>query len=380
MTSFAPYDDPALAARTRGWMQSTAPVAAPERLVFGVMDEVERSPRQRRAALAGLPILTGVARYAALTVVITIGVAAGIMVSRNVENVGGPTPPPTPTPALEFIGELSLDGRLLASDTSRAWVVTGTRQLIPIDAAGATGEAIDLTFMPADLAAVTDSSLDYGGPETVWLVAPDTDLLRVDPTVGEFAAAQGASGARLALGAGAAWISRADAVVEVDAAFMTLRGTVAVPGHRVDDPVVVVNDEAWVADATGIARLDPSTGGPLGRIPVVATDLVVARGLVWAAEGRRLRAINPDSGEVSATATLPLDIAPIVALATHGDLIWLATEAGPGGPLLIGVDAATGRTISLTPLTAPTISIAVVGNQVWTLDAAGHIGRFEPGP
>jgi hypothetical protein len=88
--------------------------------------------------------------------------------------------------------------------------------------------------------------------------------------------------------------------------------------------------------------------------------------------------IDPGSGLAAITAALPT-ATDIVGMATHGNVIWLATAPGSRGPLLVGVDPATGQAISVTPLTTPAISVAVFGNQVWTLDAAGNVGRYEPG-
>ena len=372
------YDDPALAARTRAWMQSAAPVAAPERIVFSIMDEVDRLPRQRRLGRPALPLLGGVARYAALTLVITIGVTAGILVSRNLESVGGSPPPPTPTPSLRFLGPASGDGALLTSDQGSAWLVTREGQLVPIDSDGAAGESISLTFTPSDLISSNGSSGAYGGPGTVWLVAPDTNLLRFDSAVGEFVAARDVTGARVVLGADAAWVSRPGEVLKVNAGFMTLVSTLALPGHRAEDPMLVVGNSLWVADASGIERLDVSSGSRGTRIANMANELVAANGLVWAAAGPNLVGIDPGSGLVAITAALPT-ATDIVGMATHGNVIWLATAPGSRGPSLVGVDPATGEAISVTPLSTPAISIAVVGNQVWTLDAAGNVGRYEPG-
>jgi len=371
------YDDPALAARTRAWMRSAAPVAAPERVVFSVMDEVDRLPRQRGLGRPALPLLGGVARYAALTLVITIGVTAGILVSRNLESVGA-SPPPTPTPSLRYLGPASGDGALLTGDQGSAWLVTRARQLVPIDPDGSAGEPISLTFAPSDIITSNGSSGDYGGPRTVWLVAPDTNLLRFDPTVGEFVAARGATGTRVVLGADAAWVSRPGEVLKVDGGFMTLVSTLVVPGHRAEDPMLVVGNTLWVADPSGIERLDVSSGSRGTRIANTASALVAAHGLVWAAAGPNLVGIDPASGLAAITAALPT-ATDIVGMATHGNVIWLATAPGARGPLLVGVDPATGQAISVTPLTTPAISIAVVANQVWTLDAAGKVGRYEPG-
>lgn len=374
-----PYDDPILAARTRGWMQASAPIAAPERLVFSVMDEVARSPRTRRFGIPAVPILTGVARYAALTLVITIGVAAGILVTRSFEGVGGPTPAPTPTPSLRFVGNVSDHGRLLTNNTNRAWLVTGASELIPIEGDGTPGEPIAIDFAPSDVQTVIDPSRVYGGPETVWLIAPGADLLRVDPTVGEFVAAPGVRGTRVFLGAGAAWVSEAGEIHMVHADTMEVTTTYTVETHRAADAFLVAGGALWVADPAGIERIDIATGNRATRIPGTPAALLAAGDLIWVAQGPRLIGMGTVSGSVVRTVSLPSGAGTIVAMATHGNTVWLATGPGPGGPLLVGVEASTGQVISLTPVPTAPISIAVVGNEVWTLDAAGHVGRFEPG-
>ena len=378
MSRTEPYDDPILAANTRAWMQTAAPVAAPERLVFSVMDEVERSPRVRRLPLLGRPGLVSVGRYIALTLVIAIGVAAGIVISRDVENASQPSPSPTSTPSLRLVGDVASQARLLTSNAVRAWLVNA-RSVIPVAPDGTLGEPISLTFAPADIVARTDQTPAYGGPETVWLVAPDGDLLRVDPTVGEFVATPGVRGSSLALGAGAAWVSRSGEVLKVDAAAMQLLTNVQVPRHLAGDEVFVAGQELWVITSSAIERVDATSGERRPPIPIAATALVAADGLVWAAEGPRLVGVDPTSGTTARSAALPNGIADIAALASHGDVVWLATGSGPSGPLLIGIDAASGRVVSTTSLATPAISIAVVGNQVWTLDAGGRVVRFEPG-
>ena len=142
--------------------------------------------------------------------------------------------------------------------------------------------------------------------------------------------------------------------------------------------MLVDGNSLWVADPSGIERLDVSTGSRGTRIATSASALVAAHGLVWAAAGPKLVGIDPTSGNVAITAALPA-ATDIVGMATHGNVIWLTTAPGPGGSLLVGVDPATGQAISGTPLTTPASAIAVVGNQVWTLDAAGNVGRYEPG-
>jgi hypothetical protein len=325
-----------------------------------------------------MPLLAGFVRYAALTLVITIGVAAGILLTRGVDNVGGPSPAPTPTPSLRFVGVVADDARLLAADTARAWLVTRSEQLIPIANDGTAGEPIEIGFAPSDLDAIRDSAEDYGGPETVWLIAPNADLLRVDPTVGEVFRATGVRGTQISLGSGAAWVSRAGEITKVLPDLVTLT-TSPFAAHRAADPFLVTSGSLWVADASGIERLDPATGRRGDRISGGVAALLEADGLVWAARGARLVAFDPASGEIRHTMPLPNGASNVVAMATHGNTIWLATSTGSQGPLLIGLDAATSQTISLTPLSTPSTSIAVVGNQVWTLDAAGHVGRYEPG-
>ena len=371
------YDDPTLASRVRAWMEVAAPVAAPERLVFSVMDDVQRAPRGRRFAIPGFPIVTGVARYAALTLVITIGVAAGILVSRNLENVGGPTPSPTPVPSLRSLGEITSDGRLLTSGPSGAWLVTGADQLVPIDAEGRLGVPIALDFAPSDIVARVD--LLPAAAERVWLVAPDTDLVRLEPGVGDLAVAEGASGTSVTHGPGVAWVSRAGEVLKVDSGLLTILAIYAVPDHDVGDPMLVVGTTLWVVGASGIERLDSATGDRDARINITASALIGTRGLVWAAQGSGLIAIDATTGQPGRTAQLPSDASDILALATRGETIWVAAESGSGLAWLTSVDAETGQVTSLTPLATPVTSIAVVGNQVWTLDQGGHVDRFEPG-
>ena len=378
MNRAEPYDDPILASRVRSWMETAAPAAAPERLVFSVMDDVERRTR-RHPWRSSRPIFASALRYAALTLVISIGVAGGIILTRGLPSVGGPTAPPSPSapiPSLRSIGGFDTNGRILAGGQGGGWLATASGELVPIDSSTAgLGDPVQIGFVPSDVA--VSVAAGTGGRETVWLVAPDSSLMRLDPFVGELFGARGATGSRIALGAGAAWVGRADAVQRVDLDQLTDLGTFDIHGHRATDPLVAVGSELWVADAPGIDRLDTSSGALGTRIPVTATSLVVARGLVWAAERASLVAIDPGSGDIVRTAALPPDVATIVAVETHGDTLWLAAS-GPSGPLLVGVDPTSGRATTRTQLATPAVSIAVVGNQVWTLDAGGHVDRYAP--
>jgi len=374
------YADPILASRVRSWMEATAPSAAPERLVFRVMDDVERAPR-RGAWVAGRPLLAALARYAALTLVITIGVAGGILLTRGLPNVGGPTAPPSPSraiPSLRSIGGFDTNGRILTGGERGAWLATAAAELTAIDpVTAAPGEPVQLGFVPSDLAV----SIGTGarGGETVWAVAPGHDLLRLDPSVGELYAAGDAAGSRVALGTDAAWVGRQGAVVRIDARLLTNLGSIALPNHRATDPVVVIGDTLWAAEPAGIDRVDVSTGVHATRVSVAPGPLVLAGDVVWAADRGTLHGLDPASGQITRTAALPRGLGAIDAVATHGDTVWVV-GSGPGGPLLVGVDPRTGQAVSQTSLTTPAVSIALVGNQVWTLDSGGHIDRYAPGP
>jgi len=377
MNDIESYDDPKLAASVRAWMQREAPAAAPERLVYSVMDDVGRSPRRRWLGFGGRPLLRAAARYAALTLVIAIGVAAGIALSGRFPSVGGPTPSPTPMPSLRFVGVVADNGRLLASDAERAWLVSSSRELVPIDADGASGASIAIPFMPSDVVTATGRAIPLG-EMTVWLAAPDADLLGVDPSSGELVSTNGARGTRVAVGAGAAWLGAPGQLIKVvlgDDAHRTFQ----VPGHRAEDPILVVGNAVWAATSSGIARLDASAGAEEARIPIDASSMVFARGSVWVAQGSHLIALNPTSGTTSRSVALSSGAGDIVAIATHGGTVWVATAAGLGPPSLIGVDPTTGGVISITTVAAPAESLAVVGSQVWTLDASGQVGRYEPG-
>jgi hypothetical protein len=172
-------------------------------------------------------------------------------------------------------------------------------------------------------------------------------------------------------------VGRQGAVVRIDAASLTSVGSIQVPDHRAADPLVVVGHALWVVDPAGIDRIEVSTGVRATPLSITPSSLIVAGDMVWAADGGMLLGIDPTSGQITRTAALPREVSAIDAVANHGDAVWVAAR-GPGGPLLIGVDPTTGQTEFRTPLTPPAVSIADVGNQVWTLDSHGRIDRYAP--
>src|SRR4029079_2983607 len=140
--------------------------------------------------------------------------SSGIRCAGRLPGVGGPTPSPTPMPSLRFVGVVADNGRLLASDAERAWLVSSSRELVPIDADGASGASIAIPFMPSDVVTATGRAIPLG-EMTVWLAAPDADLLGVDPSSGELVSTNGARGTRVAVGAGAAWLGALGQLIKV---------------------------------------------------------------------------------------------------------------------------------------------------------------------
>lgn len=390
MSASERYADPILAAGVRSWMDAAAPAAAPERLVYAVMDEVERSPRRRGIAFRARPLLTGVVRYAILTMAITVGVAGGILLSRGLPSVG---PPPTQTPAPTGTGQLPsltrsetlpLGGRAIASGGASVWLTTAAGELFQLDPTTATeGDRLPIEPGVTDVAAranLTGKSDSFGSGETVWLVGPDINLLRLDAGVGQTTVAAGVEGTRVAIGGGAVWIGRDAQVLEVDPGLLTVVATFEVAGHPAAAPILVVGDELWVADARTIERFALEGGTHRGTVTVGATALIAAGDLVWAAGASDLVGLEAATGSQRVVAGLPPDVIAITALAAGTDAIWTVIERGTTGSWLVGLDPTDGRATSLTPIDAPVRSIAAIGGSIWTLDESGVLGRYQPAP
>ncbi|HEX3265757.1 MAG TPA: PQQ-binding-like beta-propeller repeat protein [Candidatus Limnocylindrales bacterium] len=372
------YDDPGLARRFREWVDSEAPPAAPERLVFAVMDEVERS-RSRRPAIGRLGFLSNVGQYAALTVVIALGVAIGILATRSVPGPGdrpsaapsGIAPSgasPGVVPSLAAVAAYQLDATAMAADGISLWIATAGGDLIGLDGeSGAEVHRQPIRFAATDLV-VSDG--------LAWAVAPGHDLARIDLATSGITTFPAAGVTRVALSPGLVWMASVGRVVALDQASGATVHDIAVAAHRDTDPIAIVGTEIWVATNAAIQRFDGSSGAAIGSIPGNATDLLEAAGLAWATRGVELARIDPGSAGPTFLEGMPDG----ALLATDGTLLWVAGSVGGGPGELVALDAGNGSVLSRTPISGEVRGLAAANGAVWLATADQRVRRYLGNP
>lgn len=379
MTDRETYRDPGIARRFKDWVDAEAPTAAPERIVFAVMDEVERS-RPRNRAVGPLRLLASVGQYAALTAVIAIGVAIGIVATRTLPGQGqgpGPSPSASPhgaaspgaVPSLATIAAYQIDATTLTTDGGVVWIATAGGDLIGLD--GGTGAELhrqSIGFAAADLA-VADG--------VAWAVARDRDIARVNVATSELSTLPVFGATRLALSRGTVWLGSTGHVVAIDAQTGATVRDIGVAGHRDTDPLVVVGNELWVATNVAIQRFQLASGESIGSVPGDATDLLFAGGAVWATRGGELVRIDP----LAAGSTFLAGMPDGALLAFDGTNVWVGGSIAGGPGTLISVDGATGTVVSRTPFTGEVRGIGAVGGAAWLATAEDQrVHRFMATP
>lgn len=379
MSTREPYADPQLARRFRQWVATEAPAAAPERIVFAVMDEVERS-RPRRPALGSLRLAAGVAQYAALTAVIALGVAIGILATRNVTGPGDSVPPspssrasvgstPSVVPSLSAAAAYPFDVTALTADAGSLWLATAGGDLVQLDAVtGAQRHRLALGF------AATDIAISNGH---AWAVAPGHDMVRVDLTTSALATVPDSAADRVAAGGPAVWAASENRLLGIDPGTLTISHDLAVPGHRALDPVTIAGSEVWVATNAAVLRYDTVSAAQAGSIPGDATDLLEAGGIVWATRGTELVRIVP---ETNATAFIG-GMRDGALLGSDGVVLWLAGSVGGGPGELVAIDVASGAILSRTSIQGEVIGVAGTAGVAWVATSDDQrLRRYLVGP
>jgi hypothetical protein len=381
MTDRETYEDPGLARRFRAWVDEAAPPAAPERIVFAVMDAVERTePARLGRQQRPVRFIAGVAQYAALTLVIAIGVAVGILATRPAPAVGPSATPlpsatsatmsPGPAPSLALGARYQLDVTALTGSDQALWVTTRDGRLVELDAStGGQRVIASLDFQPTQVAVA-------GG--FAWLVAPGHDLERIELQTGEVLTTPSSAAARIVATLDTVWLGTSGRIFALDARDPTVRlGDHQMPGHRDVDPLLVVGTQLWVGTNTSIVRLDAATGAQVGSLAGDATSLAFAGNAVWATRGVELLRIDPPSGSITYIEGMPV----AMDLAVSGNRLWLAGPPGARRGELVEVDLVSGAVLSRTSIESSLVGLAVAGGDVWVAgDQPGPIWRFSPTP
>ena len=390
MTERERYEDPELARRVRAWADETAPPAAPDRLVYGVMDAVERSPRRRGFfGQSRLRLIGTAAWYAALTIVITIGVAAGIVLSRVLPSVAQPgltTAPPgsvttsgAPSPAgsstvilpgpstspLSPAARYDLAPVAIAAGDTSVWIATATARLVELDArTGARRGETALAESPTDIAVA------FGD---VWLVS-SSGLTRLDPSTGATDRLRDAAGDRVTAGGGFIWVSAENVVIRVDPSAFGVAARIAVTGHPAASDVAVVGPEVWVGTNTRIQAFDIPTGHSTRAVSGDATDVVAGGGELWATRGTELVRIDPTSLATTFYEGMP----GAAVLATDGELVWVSGPPGGNTAEVVAVSVADSRIVARATTAGSVNALAAIGRSAWVgTESSPAVVRFE---
>jgi len=381
------YDDPALARRVRAWVKDAAPTTAPERLVYAVMDEVERERPRPRGMLGPIRLGT-LMQYVALTVVIAIGVAAGTLATRQNPSGASPVPSgptaspsgqrPSPVPAppsLPTIGryDISRDPgpSAIGINGSSLWVGTPDGSIVELDAAtGGQVASVSVGFEPTTIAPA-------GG--LLWVGSSGKDLTWVDPVSREVGTISGAGGIYVLPWSGSLLVSRREEFLEVDPSTRRIVGSFPIPGHVASEPGLVVGDELWAGAGARIVRVALPSGTVLGTMPVTASALVAAGDGILAIDAGVLLRVSTSSGPLDAPITILDGLPQPYGVAIAGDRLWVTGPAEGRGGEVVEVDLTAGVVASLTPVGRGTRAIAVVDRSVWVAVDTGALLRLSAG-
>jgi hypothetical protein len=388
MTDDQRYADAALAHAVREWMKESAPTTAPERLVYSIVDEVERSPRRRSSLAIGGVRLQTVWQYVALTVVIAIGVAAGTFFTRqgpSGTHLPSPSPSASPSaspstspraeltpvaalPSLQTIGRYAIavdpGPSAIGVAGSSLWVGLPDKSIVELDPS--TGEELGRAAVGVE--PITIELIDA----LLWLGSDGEDLIWVDPTSREVGAIRGAGGHYILSWGGSLWVSREEEFLQVDPSARKVIGRIAVAGHRASEPGLIVGDELWTGSGPRIVRVALDSGSVQGTIPTTALGLVATSTGVLAvdAAGALLR-ISASTGPLDAPVPVLNGLAESYGQAVDGDRLWAVT----GGDV-VEIDLTAGRFVSRTHVGRGTRAVAVTGRSVWVAVDTGELVRL----
>ena len=252
MNDMPDFDDPAFYGRVRAWAAERRTVdRAPARLADAVMADVEATPRQRRRWPFSTEAWRPLGSYAALTVVVALGVTIGVLLAGQIDTIGQPSNPPTvpssaspsptgsPSPtapgspgavaspvALARLSDLPIQASTLEWDGSSVWVVDHSNTLLELDpTSGSTRRSVTLPRAAIDLLVTADS---------VWAASPDGPLVRVARTDLAITEIDGAVGGALAEGDGTVWLGGLDGIIGISIGDTAVSPRVDVPGRSPD--------------------------------------------------------------------------------------------------------------------------------------------------
>jgi len=360
-----------------------------------------RFQRRRLASRRGRR-LTAAAVAAAAVVAVLVPAAIAGLGGTGASPSGRPAARPAPTLAAgdAVVARIPVaDVISLASYGNDVWALTGTRELVRIDA------RTNVVTLRVPVAGLADDTTVVAGGGALWLDGLGSSgharLLRIDPATGAIRARTSlpAGCGQAAYGLGHVWIlcngTGTVRVLRIDPATARVDArTPALPGPAFS--LVAGSEGIWYSADAGPARLDPSgthltgakiTGpkylnvhspdyiGPLGAAQLVLGEAPCGR---WRANvsGRpeSIAAINPATGRITRAFTYPevadtkYDFWGLNATVGQGS-IWVLAPLGHNE--VVRVSMTTGRPLSIV---YPGGSCSQYCTQIY--DAAGAV--WEP--
>jgi hypothetical protein len=390
MSEIERYSDPVLADRFKEWLNEAAPPAAPERLVFAVMDDVEASGRTR--GRFGAIRFETILQWVALTVVIAIGVTLGSIVSRPSTNgSGSPSPSPgasasRPTsssiaspasgaaPSLRTIDRSTFSRApgpsAIGLAGSSMWVGTPDGEVVELDPT--TGVERSRRSVGAEPITI----IQYDG--VLWIGSGGPDLAWLDPATGEGGTIPGLGGHVVLRAAGSLWVSRQGEFARLDPVTREPIGSISLPNHRASDIASIVGGELWAGSGETVARLSLPSGSVQGTISAQPDALLERPDGVYAVDRGRLVQL------AGANVTAPLD-APVALLddlpqaygqAVDGDLVWFGGPMPAGFGEVVGIDLRSKQVISRTRTIGSPRALSFAAGSLWVALDDGTLLRL----
>jgi DNA-binding beta-propeller fold protein YncE len=282
-----------------------------------------------------------------------------------------------PGPELQRLEKAILvqDASLAASAPSRPARGPHTRRLVAVVALG--------------LVAATVFALGRGGPGppaaeplASVLLAQASDVAVIRPDTSEVVArvAVGSSPALIREGEGSVWVAdQLDlTVTEIDLESRRVLRTVGL-GFRPDD-LAARNDAVWAFDKEErvLVRLGEEQTWARYEHPdfTEVERMALDDHAVWLAGGKRLIRVDPASGEVVSTVSLPVSVD---GLASAGGDVWAVSSAAA---TVLHIDGRTAEIRDRIPMArgARALSISAGTDFVWVLDGdTATVVKIDPG-
>jgi hypothetical protein len=383
MNDMDDFDDAVFLGRVRTWAdERRIEDVAPSRLVDAVMDEVIVTPR-RRSQLR--PAWQGLAGYAALTAVVTVGVTLGILFAQTIGPQVGRSPapvvtqPPTMSPSpsgspggeatpvpLTQLPDIGFGVTALAAAGDDVWAVDRSNRLVRLDpTSGAVVRSVALPRSAKALLVTADS---------IWAASLDGALMRIQRSDLAETDVRGLVGGALAEGSDGIWLGATDAVVRIDPVSLAVTLRVPVPGRGAELGIAALARNVWVATRTQSLRLDGVDGTVTARLQGDATSVVAIDGAVYASRGTEVVRIDP----VAATITDYVGGIPGGGgIAASPGRVWAAGPPGGAVGEVVGIETSSPSIVSRSATASSVRAVAVSTDTIWVAaDESATIYRF----